>query len=151
VVYKYEIEQENSRWTLHMNGRQHTPGHHGRVWIDIATGRAVKIEMEATFLPYDFQLNSASGVIEYDDVEIDGKEYLLPKMARNTVCVRDSAVCSRMDIEFRDYRKFSSESTLFTTDSDIDFGQPGPDGAETPEAQPGPGAAAPAPESEPKR
>ena len=152
MVYKYEIKQESSRWTLQMNGNRYTPGHHGKVWIDLATGRAVRLEMEATFLPYDFQLSSAAGIMQYDDVEIDGQSYLLPAMAENTVCVRDSAVCSRINIDFRDYQKFTAESSIFTTESDIDFGQPVPGEPAPGEAPPGPHPAeAPAPESEPKQ
>jgi hypothetical protein len=150
IVYKYKIEQENSRWTLQMNGNRYSPGHHGKVWIDLATGRAIRLETEATFLPHDFQLSAASGVLEYDDVEIDGQSYLLPAMAENTVCVRDSAVCQRINIDFRDYRKFTADSSIFTTESDIDFGQPLPEVPPPAEGQPPP-EEAPAPESEPKR
>ena len=152
LVYKYKIEQENSRWTLNMNGREYSPGHHGKVWIDIETGRAIRVEMEATFLPYDYPLSSAQGILQVEDIEIDDKTYLLPAIAENTVCVRDSAICSRISIDFRDYRKFSSESTLFTTDSDIDFGTPVQGDPEAPQqAQPDPPEEAPAPESGPKR
>lgn len=135
LVYRYKIEQENSRWKLHMNGQTYSPGHHGKVWIDLENGRALRVEMEATFLPYDFPLWTAAGMLQYEDVEIDGQSYLLPAMAENTVCVRDSAVCSRINIDFRDYQKFSSESTLFTTDSDIDFGQAVPEERE-PQSKP---------------
>jgi hypothetical protein len=141
AVYDYRIQQENSRWTLHMNAQKYTPGHFGKVWIDLETGRALKVEMEATFLPFDFPLNSAKGTIEYADVDIDGQQYLLPTLAENVVCVRDSARCSKIRIDFQDYRKFTAESTMFTTESDIDFGQPVPD--QPPEE-------APAPESAPK-
>jgi hypothetical protein len=133
LVYRYKIDQENSHWRLNVNGRKHSPGHHGKVWIDLETGRALRVEMEASFLPYDFPLSTIAGVLQYEDVEIDGQSYLLPATAENTSCVRDSAVCSRINVDFRDYQKFSSESTLFTTDSDIDFGQQVPE-----ERQPGP-------------
>ena len=66
-------------------------------------------------------------VLEYAEVEIDGRSYLLPARAQNASCQRGSAYCTRLDIEFLDYRKFSSESTLFTTDSEIEFGQEVPD------------------------
>ncbi|MDA0206782.1 MAG: hypothetical protein O3A53_17070 [Acidobacteria bacterium] len=135
LVYKYKIEQENSRWTLNMDGKKHSPGHHGKIWIDLETGRALRVEMEATFLPYDFPMATAGGRLEYKDVAIDGVSYLLPSTAENTGCIRDSAVCSRIYVDFRDYQKFSSESTLFTTDSDIDFGQQVP---EERQAQPEP-------------
>lgn len=126
LVYRYKIKQEDSRWMLHVNGRKYSAGHHGKVWIDLENGRALRIEMEATFLPYDFGLSTAAGVLQYEEIEIDGQSYLLPSIAENTACFRDSLVCSRISINFRDYQKFSSESSLFTTDSDIEFGQPVP-------------------------
>ncbi len=123
LVYDYEIEQENSRWTLRVNNREYSPGHGGKVWLDLETARAIRIETAATYLPHDYPLNRAAIVLEYGDVEIDGESYLLPVLAENLGCIRDTARCQKTRIEFRDYRKFSSESTLFTTDSDIDFGE----------------------------
>lgn len=126
VIYRYKIEQENSRWLLHVNGQKYTPGHHGKVWIDLQNGRTLRVTMEATFLPSDYPLSTAEGVLEYADIEIDGQAYLLPAFAENTACGRGSAECARTNIEFRDYQKFSSESSMFTTDSDIEFGEPVP-------------------------
>ena len=127
AVYDYKIEQENSRWTLRMNGQEYSPGHHGKIWIDLETGRALRIAMEATYLPASFPANSATERIEFSDVEIDGQKYLLPTIADNQVCIRDSARCLKIRIEFRDYRKFTADSTIVTTDSEIDFGQPAPE------------------------
>lgn len=129
-VYSYKIEQENSRWMLNVDGRKYTPAHNGKVWIDADNGRALRVEMEATYLPHDYPLSTVASVLEFGDVEIDGQSYLLPVTAGNTGCVRGSAVCSRLQINFRDYRKFTSESSVFTTDSDVDFGQQVPEEAE---------------------
>jgi hypothetical protein len=126
-VYSYKIEQQNSRWMLNVDGRKYAPGYHGRVWIDPTDGRALRVEMEATYLPHDYPLITVESALQYDDTAIDGKSYLLPAMAENTGCVRGSAVCWRLHIDFRDYRKFSSESSVFTTDSDIDFGRQVPE------------------------
>ncbi len=127
-VYSYKIEQENSRWILNVDGRKYAPGHNGKVWIDADNGRALRAEMEATYLPHDYPLSTVASVLHFGDVEIDGRRYLLPVMAENTGCVRGSAVCWRLQIDFRDYRKFTSESSVFTTDSDIDFGRQVPEG-----------------------
>jgi hypothetical protein len=152
AVYDYRIQQENSRWTLHANGQEYAPGHFGKVWIDLDSGRALRIEMEATYLPYEFPLNTAKGTIDFSDVDIDGQSYLLPTLAENEICVRDSARCQKLRIEFRDYRKFTADSTLFTTESDIQFGQQVPEQPETGQPQPQqPQQEAPAPGSEPKR
>lgn len=130
LVYEYKIEEKYSHWRINADRRTAIPAHHGKVWIDPESGRALRVETESTYLPHDFPLASDSAVLEYDDVEIDGQSYLLPASAQNTACQRGSAVCARLDIEFLDYRKFSSESTLFTTDSDIEFGGEAPESPE---------------------
>jgi hypothetical protein len=127
LVYDYKVEQEYSHWRVTVDGRTAVPAYHGKVWIDPETGRALRLETETTYLPSDFPLASAAGVLHYDNVEIDGQSYLLTSRAENKSCQRGSAFCTRLDIEFLDYRKFSAESTLFTTDSDIEFGKQVPD------------------------
>jgi hypothetical protein len=127
LVYDYKIEEEYSQWNVRVNGRLAIPAYHGKVWIDVENGRVLRIDNEATYLPYDFPLSSAAGVMHYGDFEIDGQSYLLPARALNKMCQRGSPVCKQLDIEFLDYRKFTSESSLFTTDSDIEFGQEVPE------------------------
>lgn len=133
LIYSYKIEEEHSQWKMRVDGRSAMPAHHGKVWIDAETGRALRVETEATYLPHDFPLASGLAVLEYREVEIDGRSYLLPSRAENTFCQRGSVVCSRLDIHFLDYRRFTSESTLFTADSDIEFGDEVPE----PEAERG--------------
>ncbi len=123
LIYEYKIEGEYSRWTVSMGGRATNPAYHGKVWIDTETGRALRVETQATRLPRNFPLSNVVGVVQYGEVEIDGRSYLLPGRAENKFCMRGTARCARLDLEFRDYRKFSSESTLLTTDSDIEFGE----------------------------
>lgn len=123
LVYGYKITQQNSRWLLNVDGHKYAPGHHGKVWIDPENGRALRVEMEATYLPHNYPLSTVASILQYENKEISGQRYLLPAMAENTGCVRGSAVCSRLHLEFRDYRRFTSESEVFTTDSDIDFGR----------------------------
>jgi hypothetical protein len=122
LVYDYEVKEEYSHWQIDADGHAAVPGHHGKVWIDLETGRALRVEGQTTYLPYDFPLSSIASVLQYGEVEIDGRRYMLPSLAQKTTCQRGSAFCRRLDIEFLDYRKFSSESTLVTTDSDIEFG-----------------------------
>lgn len=132
-IYNYKIDEEYSQWKLNVDGRSAMPAHHGKVWIDAETGRALRVETEATYLPHDFPLSNGLAVLEYGEVAIDGQTYLLPSRAENTFCQRGSLRCSRLAMEFLGYRKFTSESSLFTTDSEIEFGGEAPDA----EAEPG--------------
>jgi len=42
----------------------------------------------------------------------DAKQYLLPVHAETLTCQRGSDLCSRNTIDFRNYRKYSGESTI---------------------------------------
>ncbi len=130
VVYRYSIEQPESRWNLVMGGNKYSPAHHGRVWMDPDTGRALRVETEATYIPANYPLITAEVSIELGKVDIAGDTYLLPIEAANLSCVRGSARCDRNQIEFTDHRKFTAASSVFTTESDINFG------GEAPESQP---------------
>jgi hypothetical protein len=127
LIYNYNVEEEYSRWTVSVGGRATIPAYHGKVWIDTETGRVLRVETEANYLPDDFPLSRVSGMLQYGKVEINGRTYLLPARAESSSCERGSDFCTRLEIEFLDYRKFSSESSLFTTDSDIEFGREVPD------------------------
>ncbi len=130
IVYRYSIEQPESRWTLNINGKQYSPGHFGRVWMDPDTGRALRVETEASYIPASFPLITAEVAIEIGNIDIAGETYLLPIEAANMSCVRGSARCDRNEIEFTEHRKFTAASSVFTTESEIDFG------GEAPEADP---------------
>ena len=55
-------------------------------------------------------------VLEYGYVKIEDKTYLLPNRAENMACMTGSGTCTRNVIEFRNYKKF-------TTESNVKFGQ----------------------------
>jgi hypothetical protein len=120
--YRYLIRQENSRWRLNINGRTYSPAHEGHVWVDTASGRALRIEMSALNFPFGYPLASAKILVEYDDIAVGERQYLLPLSADNTACMSETPSCKRNFIEFRDYRKFTADSSVFHTDSDVDFG-----------------------------
>ena len=59
--------------------------------------------------------------VDYGEVIIGGNDHLLPVESENLDCWRGTNRCARNKIQFRDYRKFSAESTIVTTDSTIDY------------------------------
>ena len=123
VPYKFHVDGERSNWLLNINNQKLKPEYTGRVWLDEETGRALRVELEAVNLPWEYPLITAESMVEYDTVAIGDKSYLLPVESMNMGCRRGSASCFRTRLEFRDYRKFTSESTLYQTDSDVTFGE----------------------------
>ena len=112
-VYDYTVLQPNSHWTLvSPDGRTYNPAYEGVVWIDKDTRRVLRIEQKSTSMPSDFPIRRAECTIEYGFVKIEQGTYLLPVLSENLGCMSGSGSCSRNSIQFHDYRKFSTDSTI---------------------------------------
>jgi hypothetical protein len=114
VVYDLTVQQPNSHWTLVSLDRrnQYSPAYKGSIWIDKETRRVLRIEQQTLTMPRDFSYDKAEAIVEYGFVNIDGKRYLLPVRGENMACMTGTRNCSRNVIEFRNYRKFGSESNI---------------------------------------
>ena len=113
VVFDYTVTAAHSHWTMVApDDRRFNPAYNGAIWIDKDTRRVLRIEQRTTDLPRDFPVNRAEAILQYGYVKIDGKSYLLPASGENTGCMSGSGACTRNVIAFRNYRKFSAESTV---------------------------------------
>jgi hypothetical protein len=97
------------------------PSYRGRIWLDPKTLLVRRIEMQAMQLPPTFPVDHAEMTLDYGPVRIGGKEYLLPTKTENLACFRGESTCTRNETEFRNYRKFSTESNISTTESSVTF------------------------------
>ena len=121
-VYKFSISEPNSRWHVAAEGGTITPAYDGSVWIHEETAHVLRVETHAVDLPEDFDLDAIEMTVDYNRIRIAGGEYLLPVESENLGCWRGTGRCARNKIEFRNYRRFSAESSIVTTDSSIDYG-----------------------------
>jgi hypothetical protein len=94
------------------DGRTCRPAFDGSLWIDQETHRVLRIEQRTTGMPNDFPTSKAESTVEYAFVKIEQKTYLLPAKSDNLGCARGSGACTRNSIEFRNYRKFTTESQI---------------------------------------
>ena len=122
ILYEYRIERKQSDWTLHFENDVYASAYDGRFWVNPESGKVTRIEMTATGLPADYPLRTVVSSVDYGPVTVDGQRYWLPVSAVAKSCRRHSARCKRNDIAFADYRRFSAESTIYQTESKIDFG-----------------------------
>ncbi len=120
-IYEFEVSKENSAWQVNAEKGTVSPGYEGTVWIHPQTARVRRIEVQAVDLPPDFELDTVEMTVNYGDVVMGGNQNLLPLESENLGCWRGTNRCARNKIQFRDYRKFSAESTIVTTDSTIDY------------------------------
>ena len=112
-VYDFDVKRENSHWSLHFGAQSYEPAFGGTVWIDPQTSRVLRIEMEAKGLPREFPEDHVESATDYQYVRLgDAQQYLLPVHAETLSCQRGTPYCSRNTIDFRNYHKYSGESTI---------------------------------------
>jgi hypothetical protein len=113
VVFKFEIPRERSGWRIEQVSQLYYPAYRGSIWIDKETSRILRIEQEARGMPSLFPLDTVESSTDYDFVRLAvGSDFLLPVEAEVLSCQRGTSACQRNKIEFRNYRKFSSESEI---------------------------------------
>jgi hypothetical protein len=113
LVFNYAVEQPRSHWVIVApDGRQYKPAYEGAIWVDLDTRRVLRIEQRATMFPPNSPFSRTECVLEYGFERIEQGTYLLPASSVNTVCTSGSGVCARNEIKFRNYRKFTAESSI---------------------------------------
>jgi hypothetical protein len=112
VVYEYSVQQPNSHWTLVGETSNYNPAYNGVLYIERRTYRVLRIEQFAQAIPSSFPYDRAESIVDYAYVPVDGVLYLLPSRAEDLMCRRGTPNCNKNEIEFRNYRKFSSDSQI---------------------------------------
>jgi hypothetical protein len=112
-LYDYSVKRENSHWQITMASQTYRPPYKGSIWIDPATGRVMRIEMQAYGFPEDFPTDHVESAMDYQYTRLgDAKQYLLPVHAETLSCQRGTDFCSHNVIDFRNYHKYSGESSI---------------------------------------
>lgn len=112
AIYDFKVALRNSDWQIHIGGQTLLPAYSGSIWVDKATAQVRRIEMQADHIPEDFPLDSIQWAVDYDSVRLGQSSYLLPIHAENLSCERGSPICKKNSIDFRNYHKFTGESTI---------------------------------------
>jgi hypothetical protein len=110
--YDYSVEQPRSMWHVYADSANYVPGYTGSIWIDKENFRVLRIEMSAVNMPKSFALDAVESAVDYDYVLIGDKKYLLPVHSEALSCVRGTAECTRNVIEFRNYKKFTADTSI---------------------------------------
>jgi hypothetical protein len=108
-VYDFQVQSENSRWTLHAGSQSLAAAYAGSVWVDPNTARVLRIEMQAHNLPSDFPMDTVETALDYSNVRLGETSFLLPVHAEALGCERGTNYCSHNIIDFRNYHEFKSE------------------------------------------
>jgi len=114
AIYNFTIplKKNHNLWTIIVGGQTLRPQYSGAVWLEKSTGQVRRIEFQADRVPKDFPLDSVETAVDYESVHLGTGTFLLPVHAANISCRRGSSVCTKNEIDFRDYHKYSGESTI---------------------------------------
>ncbi|MBV8570165.1 MAG: hypothetical protein JO319_06110 [Acidobacteriaceae bacterium] len=112
AIYDFKVALRNSDWYISVGGQALRPAYSGSVWIDKASAEVRRIEMQADNIPKDFPLDSIQWAVDYDEVSLGTSKFLLPVHADNLGCQRGSPICTKNSTDFRDYHKYTGESTI---------------------------------------
>ncbi len=122
AVFSYNVVRAHSHYELNYRAGSEiktvTVAYHGRVFIDLATNRVARLEIEADEIPPEFPLRRSATLVEYDLNEISGRQYFLPRYAETQVATSKLEFLN--EIEFRDYRKFDVEAAIRFADGSGD-------------------------------
>jgi len=138
AVFNYFIDSGHSSYTIEYGD---SPGdeqrivtaYRGLIYADPNTGEISRIKFEAVDIPRSFPVQATTEVLDYDLVDISGQQFVVP--LRSLLMMKAGRQNSKNQIEFRDYRKFGTESNI-TYDIDPNAPPPPPLDASKTEEQP---------------
>jgi len=111
AVFDFAIDREHSTLTLSLSDlAKAVVPYHGSVYGDPESGVIWRITDAAVDLPKELDTKSIATAIDYDNVPIGGKTYSLPVNASIWLTTDSSNI--RNELEFRNYRKFETDSVI---------------------------------------
>ena len=114
ATYLYRVDVSHSRFMLdfltHSGLTQDIVGYHGTLELDRETGNELSQPYTADAIPKPCPISSSNTAVTYDFADVGGKQYLLPASSETEMQSRE--LWTRNRAEYRDYRKFSADSTV---------------------------------------
>ena len=137
MAFAYHVSQSRSQYRLVVEDAKLSiiTAYRGLVEVDPGTHVVMRVSTIAENIPPDFPIRKAEDVLDYDFQELSGHTFLLP--LKSQVLMSGGEVLTKLDEEFRLYRKYSAEAEI---KYDTDPLPPLPDDKtkETPATQPKP-------------
>jgi hypothetical protein len=110
-VFSYRVEQNHSQFKVNANKLHMIAAFSGLVYVDRENNRVMRITYAPSGIPADWPVTEVSSELDYGFARINAQEFLLPLHAELTVTMKDGGQ-DRNEMDFGNYRKFSTEATL---------------------------------------
>ncbi len=113
AVYDLKVLLPHSDWEIQMGSQRLHPAYSGSVWVDKTTGEVRHIEIQADNIPKNFPGDTEAMTVDYEPVRLGASNaFFLPVHSENLGCFRGTSICTKNVIDFRDYHKYSGESSV---------------------------------------
>jgi hypothetical protein len=110
AVFAYRVDLAHTTMHIQNGSEGAMTAYHGLVFAKPADGTVLRITSEAEGIPPQFEFRTAGNEVDYGEVIIAGKSYLLPTLSIFSGVGRSGLF--RNETEFVEYQKFSAESEL---------------------------------------
>jgi hypothetical protein len=111
AVFRYAVDVKHSQYSIRTFAAQPViVAHRGFVYVDPHSGAVGRLILYATGLKAAAPITALGSVLDYAETSIGGATFVLPRSA--TSYVRTDGGETHEAIEYRDYRKFHSDSTI---------------------------------------
>jgi hypothetical protein len=135
-IFGFQVPKEAGMPVSHINPDvQAVASYSGEVFVDAETGEVLRMASHVVDLPHDFPVKQVERSVDYTPVAIEGKIYNLP--SHSELQMRDSERLYVNKIDFKDYHRFTVESTIRMGSFAGSSGQAGPPGSGNAAAKPG--------------
>jgi hypothetical protein len=111
AVFDYSVDKQHSTLTLSLSDlAKAVVPYRGSVYADPATGAVWRITDTASDIPLALMTREISTTVDYGEIQIGEKKYLLPLEAVVALLLDNKKV--RNELEFQGYRKFEADSVI---------------------------------------
>jgi hypothetical protein len=112
ALYRFDVSSEESPWDLEVAGRHYRLPFRTSVWLSINTGEMLKIERTSISISADTRISEIQWTIMLDHVDLNGKQWLLPRTGTYAVLYRESRRREWNVLNFSDYKRYSAQTSL---------------------------------------
>ncbi len=111
AVFDFTVDKQHSTLSLSLSDlAKATVPYRGSIYADPATGAVWRISDTAFDIPPRLLTREISRTIDYDEISIGDRKYLLPVQATVSALLETRRI--RNEMEFKNYRKFEADSAV---------------------------------------
>lgn len=114
AIFAYQVDRAHSRYMVASGAagdvHQALVAFHGEMEVDRDTGEVLHFRYAADDIPRAVNLDLVSTAVDYDFADVGARSYLLPAHCETEI--HSPGLSVRNEMEFREYRKFSADSSI---------------------------------------